>query len=206
MVIAIIAILAAILFPLFTSAKESARTSSCESNLKQIYVGLMGYCDDYQGYMPDCQQMTGAYGMRQRMSDPPNPLLIHAKLYKYVGNKREIFKCPGDNMVPRMAGDHFDLTDPNITMCVYALYACSYQWRLIPTFAPNPINHQLISFYPRPTKLGIARDGVGFHRNQQRQVQANWNSNSSANLLFLDGHVKLTPGNALGGFDSETRF
>src|SRR5450759_590421 len=76
-VIAIIAILAAILFPVFASAKENARTSGCSSNLKQIYVGLMGYCEDYEGKMPGypgCVQI-GAYP-RLRLSDPPNPLQI----------------------------------------------------------------------------------------------------------------------------------
>ena len=40
-VIAIIAILAAILFPVFGRARENARRSSCQSNLKQIGLGVM---------------------------------------------------------------------------------------------------------------------------------------------------------------------
>jgi prepilin-type N-terminal cleavage/methylation domain-containing protein len=46
-VIAIIAILAAILFPVFGRARENARRSSCQSNLKQIGLGLMQYTQDY---------------------------------------------------------------------------------------------------------------------------------------------------------------
>ncbi len=46
-VIAIIAILAAILFPVFARARENARRSSCQSNLKQIGLGLMQYTQDY---------------------------------------------------------------------------------------------------------------------------------------------------------------
>jgi len=42
-VIAIIAILASILFPVFARARESARRSSCMSNLKQIGLGIMMY-------------------------------------------------------------------------------------------------------------------------------------------------------------------
>ncbi|BCM93458.1 hypothetical protein IAD21_05349 [Abditibacteriota bacterium] len=46
-VIAIIAILAAILFPVFARARENARRTSCQSNLKQIGLGMMQYAQDY---------------------------------------------------------------------------------------------------------------------------------------------------------------
>jgi prepilin-type N-terminal cleavage/methylation domain-containing protein/prepilin-type processing-associated H-X9-DG protein len=46
-VIAIIAILAAILFPVFARARENARRSSCQSNLKQISLGVLQYRQDF---------------------------------------------------------------------------------------------------------------------------------------------------------------
>ena len=46
-VIAIIAILAAILFPVFARAREKARQASCQSNEKQLALGLMMYVQDY---------------------------------------------------------------------------------------------------------------------------------------------------------------
>ena len=51
-VIAIIAILAAILFPAFARARENARRTSCQSNLKQIGLGLLQYTQDYDETMP----------------------------------------------------------------------------------------------------------------------------------------------------------
>ena len=51
-VIAIIAILAAILFPVFGRARENARRSSCQSNLKQIGLGLAQYVQDYDERFP----------------------------------------------------------------------------------------------------------------------------------------------------------
>ncbi|MBM3498472.1 MAG: DUF1559 domain-containing protein [Armatimonadetes bacterium] len=55
-VIAIIAILAAILFPVFARAREKARQTSCLSNVKQLGLGVMMYCQDYDetypGYYP----------------------------------------------------------------------------------------------------------------------------------------------------------
>ena len=53
-VIAIIAILAAILFPVFARARENARRSSCQSNLKQIGLGIMQYTQDYdERFLPN---------------------------------------------------------------------------------------------------------------------------------------------------------
>lgn len=51
-VIAIIAILAAILFPVFSRARENARRSSCQSNLKQIGLGMAQYVQDYDERYP----------------------------------------------------------------------------------------------------------------------------------------------------------
>ena len=51
-VIAIIAILASILFPVFARARENARRSSCQSNLKQIGLGVAQYTQDYDEKMP----------------------------------------------------------------------------------------------------------------------------------------------------------
>lgn len=51
-VIAIIAILAAILFPVFARARENARRATCQSNLKQIGLGLAQYVQDYDEKYP----------------------------------------------------------------------------------------------------------------------------------------------------------
>lgn len=45
-VIAIIAILAAILFPVFARAREKARQTSCLSNVKQLTLGCLMYAQD----------------------------------------------------------------------------------------------------------------------------------------------------------------
>lgn len=59
-VIAIIAILAAILFPVFGRARENARRSSCQSNLKQIGLGVMQYTQDYDERMVPMYDISGS--------------------------------------------------------------------------------------------------------------------------------------------------
>lgn len=51
-VIAIIAILAAILMPVFAKAREKARQASCESNMKQLGLAIMQYNQDNDESMP----------------------------------------------------------------------------------------------------------------------------------------------------------
>ena len=57
--IAIIAILAAILFPVFGRARENARRSSCQGNLKQIGLGLQMYIQDYDEVSPNAYHYNG---------------------------------------------------------------------------------------------------------------------------------------------------
>jgi type II secretory pathway pseudopilin PulG len=52
-VIAIIAILAAILFPVFAQVREKARQTSCSSNLRQVGTALAMYTQDYDDRLPD---------------------------------------------------------------------------------------------------------------------------------------------------------
>lgn len=80
-VIAIISILAAILFPVFGRARENARRSSCQSNLKQIGLALAQYQQDYdERTLVVDEDSTPAYGW----FDPLQP---------YV-KSRQIFRCP----------------------------------------------------------------------------------------------------------------
>ncbi|HEY3282427.1 MAG TPA: DUF1559 domain-containing protein [Armatimonadota bacterium] len=51
-VVAIIAILAALLFPVFGRAREAARSATCLSNLKQMGVAVALYRAQYEDYFP----------------------------------------------------------------------------------------------------------------------------------------------------------
>ena len=60
-VIAIIAILAAILFPVFQKVRENARAISCESNEKQLGLGILQYVNDNDEKYPSAWTETASY-------------------------------------------------------------------------------------------------------------------------------------------------
>ncbi|RYG68787.1 DUF1559 domain-containing protein [bacterium] len=91
-VVAIIAILAAILFPVFGRARENARRSSCQSNLKQIGLGLMQYTQDYDETLPltNFGQNGGNYSTYR--SDGLCYKWMDA-IYPYIKSE-QLFNCP----------------------------------------------------------------------------------------------------------------
>ena len=93
-VIAIIAILAAILFPVFARARENARRTSCQSNLKQIGLGLLQYSQDY-----DEKLVSDWYGPAGAGNDGRSNSTTRYKwmdaIFPYVKSE-QLFTCPSD--------------------------------------------------------------------------------------------------------------
>jgi len=56
-VIGIIAVLAAILFPVFAQARAKARQATCLSNMQQVGVAIETYVQDHHGFLP-CWSVT----------------------------------------------------------------------------------------------------------------------------------------------------
>ena len=101
-VIAIIAILASILFPVFGRARENARRASCQSNLKQIGLGMFQYTQDYDERFP-------IYGSTYELG--------WASVLQPYLKSSQIFQCPSEKTEPS--------SNPNSEK--YTDYACDRQ-------------------------------------------------------------------------------
>ncbi len=155
-VLAVIAILAAILFPVFAQARDKARQAACLSNLRQIGTALHMYLQDYDDRLPDpCWnarasiraydasefiQLCGQDGITlatpiDRLQPAPQkpPRFVQDLLYPYVQNA-QIWFCPSVEK-----SRHF-VDDPKAPTMGYN--GTTYLWNAWadPTFSQNPFN------------------------------------------------------------------
>ncbi len=97
-VIAIIAILAAILFPVFARARENARRASCQSNLKQLALGVFQYTQDYDEKYPHLYSDIGGGGWTlptTAAGDQGWAMLLQPYL-----KSTQIYQCPSETTTP----------------------------------------------------------------------------------------------------------
>ena len=187
-VIAIIAILAAILFPVFARARESARRASCQSNLKQLALGVTMYAQDYDETMPrlgsssDHQPDPIVPGNTQFNFQPDygGPFYYHtwaSAIYPYVKNT-QVFLCPSN---PKN------------------FYGVNYGFPAYATDGTNKVTYlatsQKLARFTRPSEsLLISEKGAGGGPQYILYYNGNYACYEShfdgGNVAFVDGHVK----------------
>jgi prepilin-type N-terminal cleavage/methylation domain-containing protein len=94
-VIAIIAILAAMLLPALSKAKQRAWSISCNSNLRQIGLGLGMFADDNSDLFPK----SGASILWNPADYNSSSNGWMQQIYSYVGNTN-VYRCPGNVQLP----------------------------------------------------------------------------------------------------------
>lgn len=173
-VIAIVALLAAILFPVLSRARENARRSSCQSNLKQIALGLLQYAQDYDERLP-------SYNVYQ--PDPAQPLYnptggpwYHEMVQPYV-KSYQVFRCPS-------VGKNSSVTQTNMS---YPLYG-------MPGEDTNLTNASCTYVYDRE----------GCHMSAIKEVSRTFMLCESRHNLALTNPPDAGNGNALVEFNNST--
>ncbi|MDR3707420.1 MAG: DUF1559 domain-containing protein [Capsulimonadaceae bacterium] len=116
-VIGIIAILAAILFPVFATAREKARQTSCASNEKQLGLGFLQYIQDNDDTYPNGIVSWGTPTANWT-----------CQVYPYV-KSTAVFTCPSDTTNANQWG-------PEVTS--YAINYDLSMWSSTPAGFGNP--------------------------------------------------------------------
>ena len=203
-VIAIIAILAAILFPVFARARENARRSSCQSNLKQIGLGILQYNQDYDEKFP--LSRTGNFAINGTINaEAP----WQATIQPYI-KSIQLFKCPSNSSDAKLSYTNNGLGD---TIPVsYASVGADNQsptlWGGKTVIGTNPYS----SSFPSTTSLAELASSSQTIMVAEKAANANqdpefWpytdhfhftNHLNTTNFLFADGHVKSMKLSATG--------
>ena len=192
-VIAIIGILAAILFPVFARARENARRASCQSNLKQIGLGMQMYVQDNDGkFMVNGNSDIAGAGIGWAENLAP-----------YLKNT-QIFQCPSESQPQQL---------PNLYTDYYMNLWLNCQLHGVPesiidlpssTIVSGDGTGNKSSYYCQGVRGNSAACGSGMTitgPTVDPRIPAKRHF-EGANYLFVDGHVKwLRPAQTVDGDD-----
>ncbi len=210
-VIAIISILAAILFPVFARARENARRASCQSNLKQIALGIMQYTQDYDEKYPPSIWVGTPLSNSPRQTDttmPGSKFYTEADgsgsyLYHHVSwmdivqpylKSLQIYTCP--NAQDKDYGSY------GYSGCLNSMRSNQYATGSYPTV--SAINDPMsLAQVQRPSEIIMLMDwNYAYNNLAGPNWEGVWTQPSSShkaalaphldgtNLAFADGHVK----------------
>lgn len=192
-VIAIIALLAAILFPVFGRARANARRAACQTHLRQIGLAFAQYTADYDEHYP-LNSWCPAWAPGCGSATPPTadrPTLWYHALNPYVKSV-QIYNCAEFGSAPQ----YTDATGA----WVYNS-ASSYGWNVYTTDGVNeitPFHGVNAAAVVDAAGTLLAGDCQGYYR-MAGYHDTTYTGNSSgvarrhfdgANILWADGHVK----------------
>ena len=165
-VVAIISILAGILLPAITKAKQKAVKTACSSNLHQIGMAISMYKDANSDKYPTAKYMPPPF--LSLLTDPPLTDLLKV----HLASDMKVFKCPGDiNYVYKLCSMSYYY---NTNLAGIQLEKSRYETRLDLLDSDIPVCYDC--------------DGNTFDLMDGSQITAPF-FHDLRNLLFADGHV-----------------
>ena len=182
-VIGIIAILAAMLLPALSSARELARKTKCAGNLKQLGLSWTMYIEDNNEtfYEVACEWIWGGKTGTLGADHGPYPFNVPTfvrPLNHYASDNLELFCCPSDKGRPSAGW-----SEPR----TYDTVGNSYRYNVGNRSAEEGgMVGKKLSQIRESSKTVLVGDGV------ISMVQdARWHNLTApwANLLFVDGHT-----------------
>ena len=188
-VLFIIGVLAALLFPYFARARENARHSSCQSNLKQIALGFMQYARDYDEKFPLAytdNDGSGAYNANFDRGWMDN-------VQPYI-KSTQIFQCPSEseNYSPPLRATDYWYSAPVEQTSLMSLFD-AVQFTVLcgdGVAAPSALlaTHGAIAYGGDAPALKYNRDI--WDTTEQTLGKGGRRHLDGLNFLFCDGHVK----------------
>jgi type II secretory pathway pseudopilin PulG len=184
-VIAIIAILAALLLPALASSKQRAWTTQCNSNLRQVGIGMTLYADDANGCFPESGAViywgqtdptTGRHGWMQQ-------------ILSYAQNTN-IFHCPANRQSP------FDYFNGARAAYVVTTNFAAVDTKRIQFSSAQVLSGDVIWIDANPTNTVNDADKDDYEQNcvggpDNGYPSMGWQVHSQGqNVLFTDAHVK----------------
>ena len=216
-VIAIIAILASMLLPALSMAREMAKGISCSANMKQVALAESMYVNDYDEYMVPYKIAVSGHNFywRQILAG----LYLSVDLTQISYNTGDIFNCPtmeprsfhtvkGAMPYPGYAINLFSMSDgiPDWDSCekvnvVSTPSACVFLGEV-----PDNAGWTAMYYGPNDKFRSTAnpRWSVGWrHGPSKRWVTTDYGmrmrDSGTSNFGFMDGHVKTLPVQIVGG-------
>ena len=177
-VIAIIAILAGMLLPVISKAKNTAHATTCLNNLKQSGTSLLLYAETWQDMFPIVHK--GTFAHPEELPGEPQwftPLLSDGKY------KLEYLKCPSDKFWKKEDGIQSYVINAMFTFGNRLSGLRSASNRIVLSERGEedgaPVEHQC---YPGMSEPDDWADEIAAERHPGRK----------ANYLFADGHTENT--------------
>lgn len=194
-VISIIALLIGILLPALGAAKESAKATQCQSNLRQLAIAQTTYMSDYQRYAPLWVQGTGE----------PNTAFL-----SYLGADASDLTDPASIMncvkIDQEEIDRYNIR-PDIGVASYGLnpgIVSNGYWDFNPDRVPSGSQYIMVAEQPvEQSDLARTSDGMGRVYDSARDrymwsISASHNAqrgyrhqDEGGNAAFVDGHVEF---------------